>query len=47
MIFNASYSPDYNPIESAIGLAMAFVKRQRWKNLGNGKEMERKWKTQS
>ena len=40
MIFNASYSPDYNPIESAIGLAKAFVKRQRWKNLGNGKEME-------
>ena len=40
MIFNASYSPDYNPIESAIGLAKAFVKRQRWKNLENGKEME-------
>ena len=40
MIFNAPYSPDYNPIESAIGLAKAFVKRWRWKNLGNGKEMD-------
>ena len=40
LIFNASYSPDYNPIESAIGLAKAFVKRERWKNLQNGTEMK-------
>ena len=33
LIYNASYSPNFNPIEGVIGLAKAYVKQQRWKNL--------------
>ena len=33
LIFNASYSPDYNPIEGVIGLAKDYIRRKRWQNV--------------
>ena len=40
LIFNSSYSPDLNPIESAIGLAKLKIKRVRWNSLQNGEEID-------
>ena len=40
LIFNASYSPDLNPIESAIGLAKLKIKRVRWNSLQNGEDID-------
>jgi len=40
LIFNSSYSPDFNPIESAIGLAKLKIKRVRWNSLQNGEEID-------
>ena len=28
-LFNASYSPDYNPVERGIGLVKGYVKKKR------------------
>ena len=39
LIYNASYSPNYNPIEGVIGLAKAYIKQKRWHNLQNEFEM--------
>ena len=33
LIFNASYSPNFNPIEGVIGLAKSYIKQQRWANI--------------
>ena len=30
LIMNASYSPDYNPVEGVIGLAKNDIKKKRW-----------------
>jgi len=40
LIENASYSPDFNPIESAIGLAKHKIKMKRWSSLRNGEEVD-------
>ena len=40
LIFNSSYSPDLNPIESAIGLAKLKIKRVRWNSLQNGEDID-------
>ena len=42
LIFNASYSPNYNPIEGVIGLAKAHIKQKRWQNLHNNTKWEDK-----
>ena len=39
LIENASYSPDFNPIESAIGLAKQKIKMKRWYCLQNGEDI--------
>ena len=39
IILNASYSPDFNPIEGVIGLAKAQIKRERWRALQNGSQI--------
>jgi len=33
IIYNASYSPNYNPIEGVIGIGKNKIKQQRWHNL--------------
>ena len=33
LILNASYSPNFNPIEGVIGLAKKNIKRRRWQSL--------------
>ena len=40
LIKNASYSPDYNPIDSTIGLAKHKIKMKRWSSLQNGEEID-------
>ena len=40
MIFNASYSPNLNPVEGARGLAKAQIKMKRWNSLQNGIDIE-------
>ena len=35
LIYNASYSPDYNAVEGVIGLAKDHIKRQRWLSVAN------------
>ena len=36
MILNASYSPNFNPIEGVIGIGKRMIKQQRWHNLQVG-----------
>ena len=40
LILNASYSPNLNPVEGAIGLAKAQIKMKRWNSLQNGIDIE-------
>ena len=40
LIENASYSPDFNPIESVIGLTKLKIKKVRWNSLQNGEELD-------
>ena len=42
LIYNASYSPNYNPIEGVIGLAKNYIKQMRWHNLTLNKKMDDK-----
>ena len=37
MILNASYSPNFNPIEGVIGLGKNKIKHQRWQNIQDDK----------
>ena len=38
-IFNASYSPDYNPIEGVFAIVKNYIKRKRLEAIINGKKM--------
>lgn len=40
MIYNAPYSPDYNPIEGVIGVAKQKIKHRRWNAYQNGEEID-------
>ena len=39
-IYNASYSPDYNPIEGVIGLAKNHIKRERLRAIVLGTKLD-------
>ena len=39
-IFNAAYSPDYNPAEGAIMLTKTAIKLERWRALQLGHELD-------
>ena len=36
-IFNSSYSPNFNPVEGAIGVVKSGIKKKRLNNIMNGK----------
>ena len=40
MILNASWSPNYNSVEGAIGMAKHYIKIKRWNNLQQGVEQD-------
>ena len=39
-IWNPAWSPEYQPIESAIGLAKTWVKMKRWNALQNNEDLD-------
>ena len=40
LLFNAPYSPNFNPIEGVIGMTKMSIKRERWNALKMGRELD-------
>ena len=39
-IFNAAYSPEFNPIETVFSLAKSYIKKERLKSIANEEEID-------